>query len=172
MYTLGGSFWEFGEPDWERSKLVLLFGLAEDHDSNPIKIHLSAMKRHGAKSISINPVRTGYSAIADEWIGVRPGTDGIFVLSLIHELLKADKVDLDYLARYTNAGWLVVQAPGTARDGLFARTDSGAPLVLGKDGAAVSALEAGVEMRMVGEATLPGGRKAVPVFQLIAERLS
>jgi hypothetical protein len=24
-----------------------------------------------------NPVRTGYSAIADEWIGIRPGTDGL-----------------------------------------------------------------------------------------------
>jgi len=21
MYTLGGSFWEFGEPDWERTRL-------------------------------------------------------------------------------------------------------------------------------------------------------
>ena len=170
MYTIGGSFWEFGEPDWERSKLVLLFGLAEDHDSNPIKISLSAMKKRGAKSISVNPVRTGYSAIADEWIGVRPGTDGMFVLSLIHELLKVDRVDLDYLARYTNAGWLVIQAPGAADDGLFVRDDKGAPLVLAKDGGVVSALDTGVELRMVGEATLPDGRKAVPVFQLIAER--
>src|SRR6516165_4882728 len=89
MYTIGGSFWEFGEPDWEHTKLLLMFGVAEDHDSNPIKIHLSAMKRRGAKSISINPVRTGYSAIADEWIGVRPGTDGLLALSLVHELLKA-----------------------------------------------------------------------------------
>jgi len=28
------------------------------------------------------------------------------VLSLIHELIKADKIDLDFLVRYTNApGW-------------------------------------------------------------------
>jgi sulfite dehydrogenase (quinone) subunit SoeA len=170
MYTIGGSFWEFGEPDWEHSKLVLMFGLAEDHDSNPIKISLSAMKKRGAKSISINPVRTGYSAIADEWIGIRPGTDGLFVLSLIHELLRADKVDLDYLARYTNAGWLVIQAPGAADDGLFARNESGAPLVLDKNEGVASALEPGGDIRMVGTATLPDGRKAVPVFQLIAER--
>ena len=170
MYTIGGSFWEFGEPDWERTKLLLMFGVAEDHDSNPIKIHLSAMKRRGAKSISINPVRTGYSAIADEWIGVRPGTDGLFALSLIHELLKADKVDLDYLARYTNAGWLVIQAPGAADDGIFARDDTGAPLVLHRNGGVANALTQGVEMRMVGDARLADGRRAVPVFQLIAER--
>src|SRR5216683_1372489 len=92
MYTLGGSFWEFGEPDWERTRLFLMFGVAEDHDSNPIKLALSGLRRRGAKFISVNPVRTGYSAIADEWIGIRPGTDGIFVLSLIHELLRADKI--------------------------------------------------------------------------------
>jgi len=170
MYTIGGSFWEFGEPDWERAKLVLMFGVAEDHDSNPIKIHLSAMKQRGAKSISINPVRTGYSAIADEWIGVRPGTDGLLALSLVHELLKADKVDLDYLARYTNAGWLVIQAPGAADDGLFARDETGAPLVLHRTGGVANALTQGVEMRMVGDARLADGRRAVPVFQLIAER--
>jgi anaerobic selenocysteine-containing dehydrogenase len=51
-------------------------------------------------------VRTGYNAIADEWIGIRPGTDGLFVMALIHELIRTDRVDLDYLARYTNAhGW-------------------------------------------------------------------
>ena len=75
-------------------------------------------------------MRTGYSAIADEWIGIRPGTDGLFVLSLVHELLRADKVDFAYLGRYTNAAWLVIRAPGAADDGLFARNEAGEPLVL------------------------------------------
>ena len=33
IYTIGGSFWEFGAPDWDRTKLLVLFGVAEDHDS-------------------------------------------------------------------------------------------------------------------------------------------
>ncbi|HZD26055.1 MAG TPA: molybdopterin-dependent oxidoreductase, partial [Alphaproteobacteria bacterium] len=37
LYTIGGSFWEFGEPDWERTRYFMLFGCAEDHDSNPLK---------------------------------------------------------------------------------------------------------------------------------------
>src|SRR5829696_6163586 len=170
MYTLGGSFWEFGEPDWERTQLLLMFGVAEDHDSNPIKLALSGMRRRGAKFISINPVRTGYSAIADEWIGIRPGTDGMFVLSLVHELLRADKVDFAYLGRYTNAAWLVIRAPGSADDGLFARNEAGEPLVLDAAGELAGALRPGAEARVVGEATLPDGRRAVPVFQLLAER--
>ncbi|MEM6423120.1 MAG: molybdopterin-dependent oxidoreductase, partial [Pseudomonadota bacterium] len=33
IYTMGGAFWEFGQPDWERTKLFMIFGVAEDHDS-------------------------------------------------------------------------------------------------------------------------------------------
>jgi anaerobic selenocysteine-containing dehydrogenase len=170
MYTLGGSFWEFGEPDWERTRFFMMFGVAEDHDSNPIKIALSGLRRRGAKFVSVNPVRTGYSAIADEWIGIRPGTDGLFVLALIHELLKANRVDIDYLGRYTNAAWLVIQAPGAPDDGLFARDEAGDPLVLEPSGSLASGATAGVVARLVGDAALPDGRRAVPVFQLVAER--
>src|ERR1700720_1751007 len=170
MYTLGGSFWEFGEPDWARTRFFMMFGVAEDHDSNPIKIALSGLRRRGAKFVSVNPVRTGYSAIADEWIGIRPGTDGLFVLSLVHELLKADRIDVDYLGRYTNAGWLVIQAPGTADDGLFARNKAGEAPVPEPGGAPPSGMATGVSARLVGDAVLPDGRRAVPVFHLVAER--
>ncbi|MGE5505946.1 MAG: molybdopterin oxidoreductase family protein [Actinomycetota bacterium] len=171
MYTLGGSFWEFGEPDWERTRYLLLFGVAEDHDSNPIKIGLARMKKAGAKIVSINPCKTGYSAIADEWVGLRPGTDGLFVLSLIHELLRRDQIDLDSLVRYTNAPWLVIQDPGGPADGLFARDGDGNPLAW--DAATdepVSALLPDITPSLVGQRVLPDGRVAVPVFHLMAAR--
>ena len=66
-----------------------LFGVAEEHDSNPLKIGLAKLKARGAKFVSVNPVQTGYSAIADEWLGIRPGTDGLLILSLVHELLRS-----------------------------------------------------------------------------------
>ncbi len=128
LYTLGGSFWEFGEPDWEHTRYFMLWGVAEDHDSNPIKLGLGKLKARGAKIVAINPVRTGYGAIADEWIGIRPGTDGLFAFALIHELLRTDRIDLDYLVRYTNAHWLVLRNPGAADDGMFARDAQGRPL--------------------------------------------
>jgi len=106
MYTLGGSFWEFGEPDWEHTRFFMMFGVAEDHDSNPIKIGLSGLRRRGAKFVSVNPVRTGYSAIADEWVGIRPGTDGLFVLALIHELLEPTRsTSVTWRATPTPPGW-------------------------------------------------------------------
>ena len=73
-------------------------------------------------------MRTGYNAIADEWIGIKPGTDGLFAAALIHELLQTQQIDVDYLVRYTNAPWLVIRDPGAADDGLFARDEAGNPL--------------------------------------------
>jgi sulfite dehydrogenase (quinone) subunit SoeA len=171
LYSIGGSFWEFGEPDWDRTKYLLMFGVAEDHDSNPIKIGLGKLKARGAKFASVNPIRTGYSAVADEWIGIRPGTDGLFVLALVHEILRAGKVDADFLARYTNAPWLVIQAPGAADDGLFARGEDGAALVWDRGKNAVaSSNDPDAQVSLGADVTLPDGRRAVPVFHLLAQR--
>ncbi|WP_207916559.1 molybdopterin oxidoreductase family protein [Lysobacter sp. N42] len=198
LYTLGGSFWEFGEPDWEHTRYLMLWGVAEDHDSNPIKLGLGQLKARGAKIVSVNPVRTGYGAIADEWIGIRPGTDGLFAFALIHELLRTDRIDLDYLVRYTNAHWLVIHDPGAADDGLFARDEAGNPLCAvhpsptgrGAAGGATEHAAAsstaeppprpqarlsradaiGIHPAIVGEYTLPDGRIARPAFHLVAER--
>ena len=171
MYTFGGSFWEFGETDWDRTRYFLMFGVAEDHASNPLKIALGKLKKRGVKFVSVNPVRTGYSAIADEWLGIKPGTDGLFVGSLIHELLTTRQIDVDSLVRYTNAPWLVIRAPGAADDGLFARDASGAPLVHDKaSGKLVGGLAGNLVPSLSGSFRLADGREAVPVFQLLAER--
>ncbi|SDH14863.1 molybdopterin oxidoreductase family protein [Roseospirillum parvum] len=169
LYSIGGSFWEFGEPDWHHTRYFLMFGVAEDHDSNPIKMGIDQLKKRGARFVSVNPAKTGYSAVADEWIGIRPGTDGRFVMSLIHELLKAGKVDVDYLVRYTNAHHLVWQG-GDAEDGLIARDAEGRPLAwdAGKN-APVPADAVGITPLLKGRFEIKG-RPVVPAFQLMAER--
>ena len=169
LYSIGGSFWEFGEPDWEHSQYLMLWGVAEDHDSNPIKLGLGKLKARGAKIVAVNPVRTGYGAIADEWIGIRPGTDGLFAFALLHALLQADRIDLDYLVRYTNAHWLVLQAPGAPDDGMFARDADGNALCATAQGPA-RADAIGIAPRVVGTVTLADGRRARPAFELMAER--
>jgi anaerobic selenocysteine-containing dehydrogenase len=129
IYTIGGAFWEFGQPDWEHTKLFVMFGVAEDHDSNPIKIGLGRLKERGARVIGVNPIRTGYNAVADDWFGITPGTDGLLILSLIHCLLEAGKIDLDYLSRWTNAAYLVDETEGPTK-GLFLRNAESQPFVI------------------------------------------
>jgi anaerobic selenocysteine-containing dehydrogenase len=128
IYTIGGAFWEFGSPDWDRTKLFVLFGVAEDHDSNPIKIGLGKLKARGCRVIGVNPIRTGYNAVADDWLGITPGTDGLLILSLIHCLLEAGRIDLDYLAQFTNAPLLVVEKG--PEKGMIARNAESQPFVI------------------------------------------
>ena len=170
IYTLGGAFWEFGTPDWDLTELFVLFGVAEDHDSNPIKMGLGKLKSRGARVISVNPVQTGYAAISDDWYGVTPGTDGLLILSLVRELMRAGKVDIDYLSRYTNAPWLVIRNPGKANDGLFLRDGDGTPMVLDRDsGKPAPHTDPKVRVALHGEVKVKGGGAAAPAFMLMTD---
>ena len=171
LYTMGHAFWEFGDPDWEKTKYFMMWGVAEDHASNPIKIGIEKLKRHGGKFVAVNPVRTGYQAVADEWIGIRPGTDAILALSMAHVLLKNDQFDWDFLIRYTNGPHLVVNTPGEKGDGLILRDDDGNPLAWDLEKKAfVNALDADVKPALFYEGTAPDGRPVRTAMNILAER--
>jgi hypothetical protein len=81
------------------------------------------------------------------------------------------QIDLDYLIRYTNAPWLVIDAPGTAEDGLFARDAEGNPLAWSRDARGLVSGKGGdLSVTLTGARDLPDGRRARPVFELMAER--
>src|ERR1700739_1938517 len=171
LYSVGGAFWEFGEPDWDHAKLFLMIGVAEDHDSNPIKLGLGKLKERGAKIIAVNPVCTGYAAIAAGFVGITPGTDGLFIFALIHCLLEAGKVDPEFLVRHTNAHYLVIDAPGSADHGLFARDAEGRPLAWDRTTQALVPAEAAdIDPDLLGRHALADGRTGRPGFALMAER--
>jgi anaerobic selenocysteine-containing dehydrogenase len=180
IYTIGGSFWEFGGPDLDRAKLFVMIGTAEDHHSNPMKMALAKFKRDGGRFVSINPVRTGYSAIADEWVPIRPGTDGALLLAFLHEIVAKGLYDRDFLVRYTNAGQLVDADEKSDEFGMFLRTEvpaeeacydpqnklwwdrnSDKPVVTHK---------AGADPFLFGEFKL-NGKPVKPAFQLLQERV-
>ncbi len=181
IYTIGGSFWEFGGPDLDRAKLFVMLGTAEDHHSNPMKIALAKFKRDGGRFVSVNPVRSGYSAIADEWVPIRPGTDGAFLLAVIHEILAKGLYDREFLVRYSNAGQLVNVDAACDEFGFFVHTEvpeeeacydpqdklwwdrnTGKPVVTHTPGA---------DPFLLGEFTLADGTPVKPSFQLLQDRV-
>jgi anaerobic selenocysteine-containing dehydrogenase len=181
IYTIGGSFWEFGGPDLEQAKLFVMIGTAEDHHSNPMKMAISKFKRQGGRFISINPIRTGYSAVADEWIPIRPGTDGALFMALLHELFRTDLIDHAFLKRYTNAPQLVVLDDGE-RDGLFAFDPAAGPpgdgrnphnkLIWDQHSQCVRhAYDQDADPALGGYYTLADGTRVAPSFQLLRERV-
>ncbi|MBY0270903.1 MAG: molybdopterin oxidoreductase family protein [Burkholderiales bacterium] len=182
IYTIGGSFWEFGGPDLDRAKLFVMIGTAEDHHSNPLKIAISKFKRRGGRFISINPVRTGYSAIADEWIPIRPGTDGALLLALTHEIINTGLYDRGFLARYSDSGHLINQDPASAQYGMPVR--AGVPPKGDNpdhhhdqlwwdrhSGRAVPNHAPDADPALFGDYRLDDGTPVKPVFQLLMERV-
>ena len=181
IYTIGGSFWEFGGPDLDRAKLFVMIGTAEDHHSNPMKAALSKFKRDGGRFIAINPIRTGYAAIADEWVPIRPGTDGALFMALIRELISLGLYDRDFVARYTNAGQLVNQDEASDDFGMMLRNPEGDvinPLRHHNfywwdrhSGKPVADHAEGSDPALFGDFHMPDGTPAKPAFQLLEERV-
>jgi len=181
IYTIGGSFWEFGGPDLDRSKLFVMIGTAEDHHSNPMKIAISKFKREGGRFISINPVRTGYSAIADEWVPIKPGTDGALILALINEIIKQGLFDREFLVQYSNSAQLVNMDENSTEYGMLVRAevpeeegcfDPQNKLWWDRDAnKAVVTHTEGVEPRLLGEFKLDDGTPVKPSFQLLVDQV-
>ena len=181
IYTIGGSFWEFGGPDLDRAKLFVMIGTAEDHHSNPLKMALGKFKRDGGRFVSINPVRTGYSAIADEWVPIRPGTDGAFLLAVIHEIIAKGLYDRDFLVQYSNAGELVNVNEASDEFGMFLRTEVPEEETCydpqdklwwdRKTNRPVVTHTEGTDPFLRGEFTMKDGTPVKPSFQLLMERV-
>ncbi|VAW54609.1 Anaerobic dimethyl sulfoxide reductase chain A, molybdopterin-binding domain [hydrothermal vent metagenome] len=181
IYTIGGSFWEFGGPDLERSKLFIMIGTAEDHHSNPMKIALAEFKRNGGKFIAINPVRSGYAGIADEWVPIKPGTDGALFLSIINEIIKQGLFDRDFLINYTNSAELVNMDENSTEHGMFVRFevpkeegcfDAQNKLWWDRDlDKPISMHTNGSDPYLLGEFKLDDGTPVKPAFQLLVDRV-
>jgi anaerobic selenocysteine-containing dehydrogenase len=181
IYTIGGSFWEFGGPDLERARLFVMIGTAEDHHSNPLKKEISSFKRKGGRFVSINPVRTGYSAIADEWIPIKPGTDAALLLALTNLIIRQGLYDREFLVQYSNAPELVNLDESSPDFGLFVRAD--VPVEEGcfdpqnklwwdrERDRPVLTHTPGADPFLLGGFTLDDGTPVKTAFQLLVERL-
>ena len=85
---------------YAESRLILIWG------SNSIASNLhfwtfaQQAKRAGAKLVCIDPRRTETADKCHEHLALLPGTDGALALGLMHELIRNDWLDHDYLERH------------------------------------------------------------------------
>ena len=102
-YTLGGKLGmkiEF----FAESELILIWGSNAIASNLHFWRHVQTAKRNGAKIICIDPRRTETAEKCHQHIALRPGTDAALALALMHELIRNDWLDNDYIARHT-LGW-------------------------------------------------------------------
>jgi anaerobic selenocysteine-containing dehydrogenase len=100
QYTLGRAVGVDPE-QMANSDLIWIWG------SNTLtsNVHLwpfvQAARAQGARVVVIDPVRTRTAKQADQWVGIRPGSDGALALGLMHVLIAEQRVDHDYIERAT-----------------------------------------------------------------------
>jgi anaerobic selenocysteine-containing dehydrogenase len=86
---------------FEHARLILIWG------SNPIvsNLHLwsrvQEAKRRGAKLVAIDPYRSLTAEKCHVHLALLPGTDAALALGMMHLLIAEDRLDHDYIARYT-----------------------------------------------------------------------
>jgi len=90
--------------DFAHAGLILAWG-ANIHGNN---IHLwpfiEAARRNGARLVVVDPYRTRTAALADEHLPIRPGTDGLLALAMMHVIFRDGLEDREYLAACTRGG--------------------------------------------------------------------
>ena len=167
---INGSF--NGEVDLERGEYIVLWGTQLGHLAETIPLHtahlLADARARGAKLVVIDPFCTNAGAKADEWIPIRPGTDGALALALLRVIVvELGAVDYAFLRRGTNAPYLI------GGDGHYVRhAETGKPVVWDEASGAARGFDE-VEpsaMALFGSFDV-GGRMARPAFQCVREHL-
>lgn len=89
-------------PDFENADLVVIWGANPVTDSPPDRVKkIFKAKKRGARVVVIDHMRTGMAKKADQWIGIRSGTDGALALSMIHVIIKEKLYDADFVRDWT-----------------------------------------------------------------------
>ncbi len=109
--------------DIKNADLVLIMGgnAAEAHPCG-FKWVIEAKHHNKAKLVVVDPRFTRSAAMADYYAPVRAGSDIAFLAGVVHYLLSRDSIQHEYVARYTNAPFIVGEA-FDFRDGLFSGYD-------------------------------------------------
>jgi anaerobic selenocysteine-containing dehydrogenase len=117
------------EIDFEHCQYVVLWGTQLGHVVNTIPLvsgpALADSRRKGSKLVVIDPFCSHAAAKADEWLAIKPGTDGALALAMLHIMVNELGVyDVTFLKHQTNGPYLI------RPDGHYLRDEqTGKPLV-------------------------------------------
>lgn len=69
-------------------------------------VRFGQAKKNGARVVCLDPRLSELAAKADEWLPIKPGTDMVFFLAMLHTLLREELYEAEFLTRHTNAPFL------------------------------------------------------------------
>ncbi len=163
MYLTNGTF--HCDFDAIHCKYLMLFGnqagFGVGLNPNITAQNVAEARKRGLHIVVVDPLCNNSGAKADEWVPIRPGTDGAMILAMINVLLNELGIyDREFLKRRTNGPYLVKP------DGYYLRRD-GKPMVWdAADGTAKTYDIPAKEPAIEGKFTVDGV-EVTPAFQLL-----
>ena len=176
----------FGVPmpvaDLERTDCFILWGHNPSTTWLAHATRIADAKARGAKLVVVDPRSAGFANKADQWLRVRPGSDGALALGLAGVMIAEGLFDREFVTRWTNGPFLVRDDTGRfltgadlADDGDPAEriawsTGEGAPLRYNTDRGTYEREDA--DLALEGRYEIAGPRGAIacrPAFDLYAE---
>ncbi len=100
VYTIGSTIAVEPE-DFAHARLILIWGSNTLTSNLHLWPFIQDARKQGGRVIVIDPARTRTARAADEWLPIRPGTDGALALAMMHEIINAGLHDSDYVSAYT-----------------------------------------------------------------------
>ncbi|HAA03224.1 MAG TPA: formate dehydrogenase, partial [Syntrophobacteraceae bacterium] len=97
VYTYGA----MTVPQAKTSKCILVWGKNDLHTNPQAADAILYARQQGARLIVVDPIRTRLAAMADLWLQVKPGHDGLLVMAMIHEIIANGLYDADFVRDWT-----------------------------------------------------------------------
>lgn len=95
------TYGEMSSPDYKNSKCIIVWG-RNDHNSKPrLFENILFAKEQGAKLIVIDPVKTELAQIADSWLQIKPGGDGLFAMAMMNVIIKEKLYNQEFVGKWT-----------------------------------------------------------------------
>ncbi|SMO60749.1 nitrate reductase subunit alpha [Melghirimyces algeriensis] len=103
--------------DWYNAGYLLVWGSNLPMTRTPDAHFMTEARYRGAKVVSISPDYAEYVKFADQWLSIRPGTDGALAMAMGHVILKEFYVEretpsfIQYAKDYTDFPFLITLKP-------------------------------------------------------------
>ena len=94
----------FPVPDYEFSKYIMLWGMnpLEANGAPAVNKVLFKAINNGARLVVVDPILTQTAEKADEWIPIKPGTDGALALAMCKVIIDEGLYDDEFVTKWTS----------------------------------------------------------------------
>ena len=159
---------------WENPELIVVWG-ANPAEASPLRQmrRLMDLREQGVPVVVIDPRFTVTAARADDYLPVRPGTDGALALGMMCHILERGLIDEGFIRRHTTGPCLVRRDNGKYLRGRDIKPDGGDDYLVWDAAKAQAVVPQGKNetVALKGDYTA-AGIDCQPAFHLLADMVS